>query len=97
MTSRTPEVHALVEAIRPFFIGQRGETVGDALADLVSIWLAGHVIPDDLQLSHRVQERLLRRHMKTVRRLIPVNYWTEIEPRFPRPSEAGASHAKLDS
>jgi hypothetical protein len=97
MMSGAEDVEAIVEAVKPHFVGQPGDIVGAALADLLSLWLAGHVIPDDLQTSHRHQERLLKLHIKMVRALVPINYWLEIEPRMRAASEAGVSRAKLDS
>lgn len=63
------EVVALVDQIRPILHG-RGEMIqGAVLADLLAMWLAGHVGPD----AEALRAELLAMHIDAVRKLIPVN------------------------
>lgn len=58
----------LVEKIRPLLAGHDPRIQGAALADLLAIWLAGHVIatPED-------RDALLALHIEYVRQLVPIN------------------------
>lgn len=58
-------VNRVVEAIKPHLAGHPSEVQCVALADLLSIWLAGH--------SPESRESLLAAHIRNVRELIPVN------------------------
>jgi hypothetical protein len=57
-----------VEEIRPLLAGLGSEMQGGILADLVAMWLAGHMAdrPD-------FREEILRHWLDAVRALIPVN------------------------
>jgi hypothetical protein len=61
------EAHDLVEQIKPLLAGRNPTLLGAVLADLVSMWLAGHFG------SAGLREELLRLHIQQVRDLIPVN------------------------
>jgi hypothetical protein len=76
------EVEALVEAVRPLFVGKSPQVQGAALADLLAIWLAGHVIGDDPSATERIREEMLEAHLIAVRALTPINYETQIEPQL---------------
>ena len=78
---------ALVEAVRPLFAGKPAQVQGAALADLLAIWLAGHVTPDP-ETTRQVQEEVLEMHLRAVRQLIPINFAEKIAPRL-RVSEPG--------
>lgn len=68
MTARrptVPDVIALVEAIRPLMAGKHPSVQGAALAELLSLWLAGH--------PKEMREALWRAHNDRVSELIPVN------------------------
>jgi hypothetical protein len=75
------DVEALVAAVSPLFVGKPAEVQGAALADLLALWLAGHVTPDP-KTTRQVQEEVLEMHMTTVRLLIPINYAQKIEPQL---------------
>ena len=59
---------------------------GAALADLLAMWLAGHVDRDDPggKNSDRMREAVLEAHLIAVRALVPVNYAGLIEPELER-------------
>jgi hypothetical protein len=72
------EVDRLVDTIRPFFAGVDPMVVGAALADLLSILLASHVIKDDADEIQRDQtdemrEEMIENFLRAVRNLTPVN------------------------
>ncbi len=72
--SQADEVMALVKLARPLFAGKRPEVQGAALADLVAIWVAGHIDQrGDDALTKRVRDKLLKMHIATVRELVPLN------------------------
>jgi len=70
---QTEAVVDLVEQVRPLFAGRAPHLVGAALADLLAMLLAGHMVPGDRTATHDVRERLLALHIEAVRRLIPIN------------------------
>lgn len=53
--------------------GQPSEIQGAALAELLSIWLAGHIIQGDPAKTDALRESLLEMHIGVVRELVPVN------------------------
>lgn len=68
----------LVERIKPFLRGQGGAVQSAALADLVSMWLAGHVIMEEVDSAERphtdaVREAVLNDFVALVRKLTPIN------------------------
>ena len=63
------EVERIVNAIKPLLAGHPPEVQGAVLADLLAMFLAGHVGPD----ADTVREDLLWFHIDLVRQLIPVN------------------------
>lgn len=62
---RSQDVLDLVDEIRPQLAGLAPNLQGAALADLVSLWLAGH--------PRRMREDLLSAHMEAVRNLTELN------------------------
>jgi len=78
------EAQALVAEVSRHFAGKSGTVQGAALADLLALWLAGHVSRDDPEgkNSTLVREKMLELHLEAVRRLIPVNYRAHIEPKL---------------
>lgn len=56
----------LVERIKPILAGQDPREQGAALAELLSLWLAGHRPPE-------LREALLTHHIEAVRALMAVN------------------------
>ncbi len=60
-----PQIEAIVEQIKPILGGLHPGLQGAVLAELLAMWLAGHVA--------EVRESLLDVHVRTVRELIPPN------------------------
>lgn len=69
----TDAVVALEQKIMPLLGGQPADIQGAVLADLLSIWLAGHIAPGDPAGTDELREMLLKQHMEFVRRLIEPN------------------------
>jgi hypothetical protein len=59
--------------IRPHLGGVRPDVQGAILAQLVALWLAGHVSTDP-GLQDKVREDMLEQLVATARQLIPVMY-----------------------
>jgi hypothetical protein len=76
----------LVEAMRPLLAGKSASVQGAALADLLAMWLAGHISRGDPEGAEtkRIREEMLELHLAAVRALIPVNYKMVIEPQLKR-------------
>ena len=75
-------VLTLVEAIKPHFEGKPAQVQGAALAEMLSLWLAGHVNQNNPDKSDRVRKAVLEEHLKTVWQLVPINYEMVIKPRL---------------
>lgn len=65
MSNEMQLIQAIVSSIRPKLAGQAPGIQGAVLADLLSMWLAGH--------PKGVREEILRMHLDHVRRLVDVN------------------------
>lgn len=78
----TLEVVELVRQISPLLVGKSANVQGAALADLLAIWLAGHVIRGDPKMTKKMREMMLKAHIVAVRGLIPLNYKTYVEPQL---------------
>jgi hypothetical protein len=78
------EVEALSRALAKKLIGRSVAVQGAALADLLAIWLAGHVNLDNPDDSDAIRETLLEAHLVAVRALVPINYETRVKPRLKR-------------
>ena len=63
----------IVEQMRPLLAGHPPPIQGAVLADLLAIWLAGHIIPNDQQQTDAMRVRVLKAHLAMVRGLLPVN------------------------
>jgi hypothetical protein len=72
MTSDVAAIKALVATIRPLLAGNPPEVQGTALADLLAIWVAGHIGDSDDETG-RLRETILAIHSEMVRKLVPVN------------------------
>jgi hypothetical protein len=68
-----PVVCRLVEEVRPILAGHSPEVIGAALADLVAIWLAGHVVAGDIEATDRRRGELMLMHAQAVRHLTAIN------------------------
>lgn len=67
------EVMVLVARIRPLLAGRASHVQGGALADLLAIFLAGHIVPGNPAATDDLRERILQMHLEMVRELVPVN------------------------
>jgi len=67
------ETQALVEMIRPLLAGHHPQVQLAALADLVAIGIAGHIVPGDPAATDAIREELLTLHVDVVRNLITPN------------------------
>ena len=76
------EVVDLVQILRPLFVDKPKEVQGAALADLVSIWLAGHVVRGDPAATERWRNSILDLHVEVVRELTPINYQLLVAPQL---------------
>lgn len=67
MDDAARESMRLAQSIYPMLAGQPPEVQGAVLADLLSMWLAGHYRGGDALLL-----RLLEHHVRAVRMILPV-------------------------
>jgi predicted amidophosphoribosyltransferase len=70
----------LTQKIRRMLAGMPPEAQGAILADLLAIWLAGHVDLDGD--SDGLIELILQAHLEAVRKLVPVNFKLYVEPQL---------------
>ena len=82
----------IARRIAPQLAGLNTDIVGVALADLLSIWLAGHVVVGNVAETAKMREVILAKHIDTVRSLILVNEMM-LEERAAK-KELAAEHAK---
>jgi hypothetical protein len=73
MTPTARDVIRLVKQIEPLLAGQPRQLQGAVLADLLAIWLAGHYVEGDQAATTELRAELLKHHLETVDRLVPVN------------------------
>jgi hypothetical protein len=66
-------VHRLLGQIAPILGGHPSPVQGAVLADLLATWLAGHIVEESSSRTDALREELLAFHLKTVRKLVPVN------------------------
>jgi hypothetical protein len=71
--TRTREIAAIVDRVRPLLAGHSPEIQGAALADLLAIWLAGHHVAGDEDATRTMRAELLAMHCGAVRNLTTVN------------------------
>jgi hypothetical protein len=76
------EVLALVREIRPLLAGKDPSVQGAVLADLLAMWLAGHVHLGDPEATKRARELMLEMHIVGVKALIDINYQITVEPQI---------------
>ena len=84
LSKQAYEVMELVRAIRPLLSGRAAEVQGATLADLLAMWLAGHVNANDPEDSDRIREQALQMHIEAVKGLIDINYRASVEPQIKR-------------
>lgn len=61
------------------FSGQRPEVIGAVLAELMSVFLLNHRIPDDLGRQEQLREEILKDWCDTVRALVAAEEASIIE------------------
>jgi len=59
---------------------------GAVLADLLSLWLAGQLVPGDEEATKQVREAALQQHMNVVRDMIPSSEREILERMHPEGS-----------
>lgn len=64
---------ALSGAIQPLLRGHPPFVQGAVLADLVSLWLAGHIMPGDPVATLKVRKEFLEDWLATVWSLVPAS------------------------
>jgi hypothetical protein len=76
--------YQLVQNVMAHFKGKPALVQGAALADLLAMWLAGHLDRDDPEgeKTELIREQMLEAHLIAVRALIPVNYKSQVEPQL---------------
>jgi hypothetical protein len=82
LADRALESITLTQKIRTMLEGKPPEMQGAVLADLLAMWVAGHVDALSQDDSKGVRELILQVHLEAVRGLIPVNYKLYIEPQL---------------
>jgi hypothetical protein len=76
--------YQLVQNVMAHFKGKPAQVQGAALADLLAMWLAGHLDREDPEgeRTERIREVMLEAHLVAVRALIPINYKSQVEPQL---------------
>jgi hypothetical protein len=64
----------------PLFAGKPLNVQGAALANLLALWLAGHVMADDPKATETMRNVLLDLHVGAVRELTTIFYREHVEP-----------------
>jgi uncharacterized membrane protein YvbJ len=82
LSERALESMKLTQKIREMLAGKPPEVTGAVLADLLAMWLAGHVGPSEDEPVEGYREVVLMAHLEAVRALIPVNYKLYVEPQL---------------
>jgi len=67
------EIQMLVHSIHELLKGRDPTLIGAVLADLLSLWLGGHIDLDSKNGTHRIRAELLRIHIRTVEQMIPLS------------------------
>jgi hypothetical protein len=62
----------LAQSIHPMLAGQPAPIIAAALADLVSLMIAGHYVDGSAVQTRKLREELLDEHVKVVKRMIPL-------------------------
>lgn len=72
-TPTTREVVELAEQIKPLLAGRKAWVQAAVLAELLSIWLAGHHVAGNSEETRKIRRQLLASHCEVVRKLTTVN------------------------
>ena len=62
----------LVHRIGRLLTGRPAQVQGGVLADLLAIWLAGHIVRGDQAATDALREAVLAMHIDAVRQLVPI-------------------------
>lgn len=65
------QARALTLQVKSMLAGLPSEIQGAVLADLLSLWLAGHLVPGKREETDKLREFLIEQHVLAVRSLIP--------------------------
>lgn len=71
--TRSEEILELAERIKPILAGKDPHIQEAVLAELLSIWLAGHVVAGNEELTIVLHSELLAMHTRLVRKLAVIN------------------------
>ena len=71
-TAQIREVEEVSRQIYDLMAGRAPAVQGAICADLLSCWVAGHSVPGNEQATIDAREAILKAHIETVRRLIPI-------------------------
>jgi hypothetical protein len=77
------KVEAICQEIYPELHGQGSEVIGAVLGELVSKWLAGHVVIGSRDDTEKRREEILAMWLEMVRALVPLQE-SEIERELQR-------------
>jgi hypothetical protein len=67
------EVLKIAALIKPLLAGKEPQVQSAVLAELLSIWLAGHFVEGDAEQTRELRSELLANHCMLVRQLVMVN------------------------
>jgi hemerythrin len=67
------QVMRLLTEVSALLAGRPRHVQGAVLADLLAMWLAGHINARDRGATQTLREEVLAKQLQTVRELIPVN------------------------
>jgi len=84
---QTAEAFRVSKAIQPALCGLDDAVQGAVIADLLSLWLAGHFVWGNEEATHELRQELLRMHIQAVIDLVPESA-KEIANRFPTAGNA---------
>lgn len=79
--AKEESVDKLFQRTRRIFAGKPPDVTGAVLAELVALWIAGHVA-DEKAWTEELRERLLTVHVDIVRDLIPVMFEQAIKRKL---------------
>ena len=71
--SRAKDVAPVVKEIRWVLAGRPAEVQSAILADLLAIYLAGHIVRGNPAATNDLREKILAIHLGLVRELVPIN------------------------
>ena len=67
------EINEIVGVIKPVLAGRQAPITSAVLAELLSMWLAGHFVAGEREETERLRETLLKAHCELVRDLTELN------------------------